>query len=351
VSGDLIIIDNGNASVDVSSGANVSGSVIIETTGTGSFPMGDGTVTGDISLDAAGYTEISGTTPGGALDLTVTHAEAVMHLQVQAATFSTPVSFTVNRVDPVALVPESGLDASGSPATIDPIAAYQFNFAVPTLNRDAALSFDIDLARLDPATQTAILNALAAGTATLVTKGDAVGSVFQAFPVCSGGQTPTVDGCVRVETFDALGQPTSGTPAIVRFSNVVGHFSTWAVAIVNQATQANRTVICSTLGNPGLLDIDFFEFNGVKGEKVTVALAPNPAGTFTPGRAALSLFGIGLLKLDATVLPNSITATLPRTGTFYVTVSEPLRGTGKFSGAYCASLESSGNAWQTFRGR
>jgi hypothetical protein len=329
----------------------VSGSVIIETTGTGSFPMGDGTVTGDISLDAAGYTEISGTTPGGALDLTATHSEAVMHLQIQAATFLAPVSFTVTRVDPVALVPESGLDASGAPATIDPIAAYQFNFAVPTLNRDAALSFDIDLAQLDAATQTALLGALAAGTATLVTKGDAVGSVFQAFPVCSGGQAPTVDGCVRVETFDAAGEPTSGTPAIVRFSNVVGHFSTWAVAIVNQATQVNRTVVCSTLGNPGLLDIDFFEFNGIKGEKVTVALAPNPAGTFTPGKAALSLFGIGLLKLDATVLPNTITATLPRTGTFYVTVSEPLLGEGKFSGAYCASLESSGNAWQTFRGR
>jgi hypothetical protein len=184
-----------------------------------------------------------------------------------------------------------------------------------------------------------------------VTKGDGVGSVFQAFPICASAETPTVDGCVRVETFDALGQPTSGTPAFVRFSNVIGHFSTWAVAIVTQATQANRTVICTTLGNPGLLDIDSFEFSGVKGEKVTVTLAPNPAGTFTPGRAVLSLFGNGLLRIDGTVLPNIITATLPRTGTFYVTVSEPLLGTGKFSGAYCASLESSGNAWQTFRRR
>jgi sugar lactone lactonase YvrE len=351
VSGDLTVVDNGDASVDMSAGTDVAGNLAIETTGTGAFSMGGTTVSGELSLDATGYTDISGTTPGGALDLTAANIEAVMHLQIQAASFTTPVAFSLTRVDPVALVPESGLDASGSPATIDPIAAYQFNFGVPTLDRDAALSFDITVAQLDAATQTALLGALAAGTATLVTKGDAVGSVLQAFPICSGGQTPTVDGCVRVETFDALGQPTSGTPAIVRFSNVVGHFSTWAVAIVNQVTQANRTVICSTLGNLGLLDIDFFEFNGVKGEKVTVTLAPNPAGTFTPGKAALSLFGIGLLKLDATVLPNTITATLPRTGTFYVTVSEPLLGTGKFSGAYCASLESSGNAWQTFRKR
>jgi hypothetical protein len=351
VGGDLTVVDNGDATVNMSAGVDVTGNLTVETTGTGTFDIGDGAVGGDLSLDATGYTGISGTTPGGALDLTVSHPEALMHLQVQAATFLTPVSFTVTRVDPVALVPGSGLNANGFPATIDPIAAYQFTFAVPTLDRDAALSFDITVAQLDAATQTALLGALAAGTATLVTKGDGVGSVFQAFPICASADTPTVDGCVRVETFDALGQPTSGTPAFVRFSNVIGHFSTWAVAIVTQAPQANRTVSCTTLGNPGLLDIDSFKFNGVKGEKVTVTLAPNPAGTFTPGKAALSLFGNGLLRIDGTVLPNIITATLPRTGTFYVTVSEPLLGTGKFSGAYCASLESSGNAWQTFRRR
>jgi hypothetical protein len=257
----------------------------------------------------------------------------------------TPVSFSLTRIDPIALVPENGLDADAVAATIDPIAAYQFNFAVPTLDRDAALSFDITVAQLDAATQTALLDALAAGTATLVTKGDAVGSVFQAFPICGGADTPTAGGCVRVETFDALGQPTSGTPAVVRFSNVVGHFSTWAVAIV---TQASRTEICSTLGNHWLPDTDFFEFNGIKGEKVTVTLAPNPAGTFIPGKAALSLFGLGLLRLDATALPNTITATLPRTGKHSVTVAELLWRTGKFSGAYCVSLESSQNAWQTF---
>lgn len=351
VSGDLVIVDNGDALVDMSAGVDVGGSLTIETTGTGSFSMGDGTVTGDATLDATGYTDMSGTTPGGSLDLTARNLEAVMHLQIQAATFATPVSFSVNRVDPVALVPESGLDANGSPATIDPIAAYQFTFAVPTLNRQAALSFDIVVAQLDASTQTALLGALAAGTATLVTKGDAAGSAFQAFPVCGGAETPTIGGCVRIETFDALGQPTSGTPSIVRFSNVVGHFSTWAVAIVTQATQANRAVICSTLGNQRLLDIDSFGFNGIKGEKVTVMFAPNPAGTFTPGRAALTLFGIGLFKSDTSALPNTITATLPRTGTFYVTVSELLLRSGKFSGDYCVSLESSQNAWQTFKKR
>ena len=344
--GSLTVVDNGGAAVDMSAGTDVTGSLTVETTGTGSFPMGDGTVTGDLTLDATGYTDMSGATPVGSLDLTSTNLEAVMRLQVQSASFTTPVAFSVTRVDPVALVPESGLDAGGTPATIDPIAAYQFTFAVPTLNRDAALSFDIDLAQLDAATRTALLNALAAGTATMVTKGDAADSVFQAFPICMGAQVPTADGCVLVETFDANGQPTGGTPAIVRFSNVIGHFSTWAVATVAAAVP---TGICSTLDGLWYPDVHFFTFNGAKGEQVTVSLARNPAGTSTPGRAALALFGFGLLKGDASALPNSVTATLPRTGTFYVSIAQLLTGTRKFSGDYCVSLQSSQNAWQTLR--
>ena len=274
-----------------------------------------------------------------------------MHLQIPAASFTTPVSFSVTRVDPVALVPESGLNASGSGATIDPIAAYQFTFAVPTLDRDAELSFDIVLAQLDAATRTNLLDALSAGTATLVTKGDGDGSRFQAFPVCGSADTPTAGGCVRVEAFDANGRPTSGTPARVRFSGVIGHFSTWAVASVTRVTQVNRTVICSALGGHRLPDVHLFSFIGGMGEKVTVKLAANPAGTFTPGRAALTVFGISLLRLDATDLPNTITATLPRTGNYFVTVAELLLRTGKFKGDYCVSVESTQNAWQTLQRR
>ncbi len=346
--GSLTVVDNGGAAVDMSAGTDVTGSLTVETTGTGAFPMGDGTVTGELTLDATGYTDISGATPVGSLDLTSTNLEAVMNLQVQSASFTTPVTFSVTRVDPVALVPESGLDAGGAPATIDPIAAYQFTFAVPTLNRDATLSFDIDLAQLDAATRTALLDALAAGTATMVTKGDAAGSVFQAFPICTGAQAPTADGCVLVETFDANGQPTGGTPAIVRFSNVIGHFSTWAVAIVAPAAPG---AICSTLDGLWYPDVHFYTFNGAKGEQVTVSLARNPAGTSTPGRAALALFGFRLLKGDASALPNSVTAMLPRTGTFYVSIAQLLTGTRKFSGDYCVSLQSSQNAWQTLRGQ
>lgn len=71
---------------------------------------------------------------------------------------------------------------------------------------------------------------------------------------------PTVDGCVLVETLDANGQPTTGTPAILRFSNVVGHFSTWAVAIVVPDTDGDGVPDaddnCPQTANPDQADTD-----------------------------------------------------------------------------------------------
>jgi len=43
-----------------------------------------------------------------------------------------------------------------------------------------------------------------------------------------------------------------------------------------------------------------------------------------------------------------LSATLSASGTYGVTVSEAILKTGKFSGAYCVTLESSGAAWSTF---
>ena len=43
-----------------------------------------------------------------------------------------------------------------------------------------------------------------------------------------------------------------------------------------------------------------------------------------------------------------LSATLSAGGTYGVTVSEAILKTGKFSGAYCVTFESSGAAWSTF---
>ena len=54
----------------------------------------------------------------------------------------------------------------------------KFDFAIPTLGQDAALTFEINLAALSAADRDAFLTALAAGNATVAVKNDAPGSVF-----------------------------------------------------------------------------------------------------------------------------------------------------------------------------
>ena len=212
--------------------ATVLGNVTIQSCGTGTFTPGPFAAGGNATLNTNGYTVVNGTTARGITSLSNKTGEASMTVQLPAGSFATPVNFSLTHLDPATLTPESGSDANNAPATIDPVAAYQITFGVPTLNRDATLTFDVFLAGLDPATANALLAALATGNATLATRGSAAGSQYQAFPICTNGQQPSAGGCVLVQLLDANGQPTTGTPAIVRFSNVVGHFSTWAVAIV-----------------------------------------------------------------------------------------------------------------------
>jgi hypothetical protein len=109
--------------------------------------------------------------------------------------------------------------------------------------------------------------------------------------------------------------------------------------------------LCSTLGTdrpPSLLDQERFTFAGHAGEEVTVRLAAAGEGT-TAGRATLTVFGPGLVRLDNSALPNTITATLRETGIYSIAVAEHLRlAHGEpFRGPYCLSLASSQNAFQT----
>jgi sugar lactone lactonase YvrE len=235
VGGDVTIVDNGGAAVGIGALTSVGGNVTIESTGTGTFSGGSPTIVGNETLILAGYDAATSATAGGITTVENSRDDAVMNATLPAGSFTSAVSFTITRLDPATLAPEGGFDAAGGPAIVDPVAAYQFMFAVPTLNSDATLSFDIVLAGLDGATQAAVLDAVSMGSITMATKGDAAGSMYQAFPICGGAEVPMPDGCVKVESLDAAGNPTSGTPDIVRFSNVVGHFSIWAVAIVTPA--------------------------------------------------------------------------------------------------------------------
>ncbi len=229
VGGNVTIVDNGTAIVSLGDG-EVAGNLTIEGQGAGELDLP--ATSGDMTIDTSGYDVISGATAGGSTSISNTDGQAVMRVVLPDGTFETPVAFTITRLEPATLPPEEGTGADVEPATVDPMAAYSFEFAVPVLGLDATLSFDVLLDSLDADAQAALLAALDAGTATLVTKGGEAGDTYQAFPLCTGGAVPTADGCILVERLAADGQPTTGPPAIVRFTGVTGHFSTWGVAVV-----------------------------------------------------------------------------------------------------------------------
>jgi hypothetical protein len=114
--------------------------------------------------------------------------------------------------------------------------------------------------------------------------------------------------------------------------------------------------ICSYLGNnpkPWIPDVDIFEFSGTKGEIVTIRIEADPPEAGTGKRVALILTdkikGTVLLKLDRSVLPNEITATLPATGEYLITVAEPLLVTKnkRYRGEYCLTLQAHSGTCQT----
>jgi hypothetical protein len=157
-----------------------------------------------------------------------------MSVELPANAFTAPVGFSITPLDP-AVLPGTGAAPAGGVLTLSTLAAYQFTFAVPTLNAAATLDFGVPLAALPAAVQTDVLIALAAGRLTLATQGDAPGSVYLTFAVCPAGTPAAVGGCVEVTPLDAAGQPlppgSLDVPAIIEFSGVVGHFSRWGVVI------------------------------------------------------------------------------------------------------------------------
>ncbi|MGH2806881.1 MAG: Ig-like domain-containing protein, partial [Actinomycetota bacterium] len=242
VGGDVSIEGNGEAEVIPPTDGTVGGDLTLESTGTGNLTLGSTDTIGNLTLEGTGYDELGGTTAEGDTTIQNTRGDATMRVHLPDGTFEEQVAFTITRRDPDTLPAENGTSADGTDAVIDPLAAYSFDFAVPTLNADATLTFDIHLDGLDAATRDALLAALDAGTATMATQGDDAGATYLAFPLCVGTQIPTADGCVLVELLDAEGNPTAGTPTTVRFSNVVGHFSTWAVAIVEPIEQPEPNI-------------------------------------------------------------------------------------------------------------
>lgn len=114
--------------------------------------------------------------------------------------------------------------------------------------------------------------------------------------------------------------------------------------------------ICSILGNdpkPSILDHDIFKFRGTKAETVKIRIEADPSSAGSGKRVTLILTdkikGTVLLKLDRSVLPNEITAKLPATGEYLITVAEqPLIAKGeRYGGEYCLTLKARPETYQT----
>jgi len=116
-----------------------------------------------------------------------------------------------------------GLDADGGAAQLDPVAAYQFTFAVPTLDSDATLAFTVDLTTQTIGDREVLLRAVDDGSATLALKGDTAGGQYEAVPVCATGgdpgrrvdhspPSPSSRGCLRPQTKIATRVPTPPVP-------------------------------------------------------------------------------------------------------------------------------------------
>ena len=247
VDGNLTITDNGNGYVNLSQNGTVLGSMLISTAAPGAdifnnslesgvwahnntintlnlFGWGAG---GRLKVEVTNVDTVKVNTAGDTTEITMINTEAMMWSQLWGPD---QIPFSVARIETSLLAPESGSDAAGAPAMIDPVVAYNFTVDLPansTLNSE--LFFQVYLDHFSTTERQVLLDAYLSGTATVAVKGDSAGSGYEALPVCLGTQTPGTNGCVKV----IIGIDPLYYREFMRFDFVPPHFSTWAVVIVD----------------------------------------------------------------------------------------------------------------------
>jgi hypothetical protein len=212
VEGDMVVTDNPTLTIiDAPSLETVGGDMTLELQAA-AVDLATVSVVGDATIIGTGTDMLLAETALGTTSFQLLSGFASLGTTLPAGAFDTNVPYSVERLA------GADLEAQGD---VDPLAAYTFDFSVPTLGVDALVTFTIDGDVLDPADRQSLLDALAAGRATLAVRADG-GTTFETLTVCAVGQTPAADDCVAVVIDDS----------IVTFSGVAGHFSTWAVVVV-----------------------------------------------------------------------------------------------------------------------
>jgi hypothetical protein len=218
--------------------------------------LADASVNGDMNITGEGAESVATNTAGDVTDVEFLNGAATMDAELPDGAFDGEVAFSVDRLGGAALDPVDG---------VDPLAAYQFAFATPHLEKDAVLTFSIDLSQLPQEDADALLADINAWKATIAVKTDVEGAKFQPLPVCASGQTPADDGCVAV-TVDG---------DIATFRGVAAHFSAWGVVTVNQAPGdpgAPTVVSGSTPNNTGVFTVNWTSSIDPDGDDVSYAL-------------------------------------------------------------------------------
>ena len=234
MTGDVTVTGNGSNSTTLT-GTSIGGNLNVSLTGGASADASGAQTAGNVTVTTSGSSTFVAATGGGTTAVAMANGPATLHATLPTNTFTTNVSFSVQAVAPTNNVAAAGTAPDGTLTSVTPVAQYQFSFAIPTLNQNATLTFDITLAALDPTSRAAFLAALTSGAATVAVLGDAPGSLWQTFPICGTGQPPSPGGCVTLVKLDANGLPLPDgslqEPAVVRFTGLAGHFSRWGVVL------------------------------------------------------------------------------------------------------------------------
>jgi hypothetical protein len=230
VGGNLILADNASDVNYWHPGINVGGSLTLESTGGGTLELDDIDVGGDTSVTADGYATVDAATADGSTAVTMINNEATMEVTLPDGAFTseTPVAFRITNQPAIV----ETIDGN----TVTHLATYAFEFSIPTLNSDAELNFEIELAAMAEPDRLLLLDALDdEATLTLGVIGDAPGAELQLFDVCASGG-PVVDACVVVQWLDenrTLLDPQGVIdPSFLRLEGLVGHFSTYSFVAI-----------------------------------------------------------------------------------------------------------------------
>jgi hypothetical protein len=185
------------------------------------------------------------------------------------------------------------------------------------------------------------------GWADVDADGDGILDCLDGCPLDFSKSAPGQCGCGNLETDrdgDGVSDCRDNCPAVANAAQSDTNGNGVGDACEPNAPQ--EKTVCSELKT--VLATDLFDFAGAAGEDVRLDVAVQGGAR---GRASVLLYDLVkrtvFVRLDATLLPNSLRARLPAAGRYQVAVTSLPSLKGAYRGKYCLTLSSSGGAAST----